>query len=135
MRLWHRDLIMFLPKKQLVGQWRECCAIMAGLAKNGTVKHPLVKKITHYSMNEFWAYTAFLYAELDHRGYNPRWSAFWNPYYKVTGGWIDIPDTIFKDWHNDRYLKQCLYNLQEKYDCGVISDEEWQKIIDRFEVE
>jgi len=26
------------------------------------------------------------------------------------------------------YLKQCYYNLQEKYDCGGISEEEWEKI-------
>jgi 3-methyladenine DNA glycosylase AlkD len=30
--------------------------------------------------------------------------------------------------HNDRYLKQCYYNLQEKYDRGIITKEEWQKI-------
>jgi hypothetical protein len=33
---------------------------------------------------------------------------------------------------NERYLKQCLYNLQEKYDCGGISQKEWQKIEDKF---
>ena len=31
-----------------------------------------------------------------------------------------------------KYLKQCLYNLQEKYDCGGISDEEWLKIIRKY---
>lgn len=30
--------------------------------------------------------------------------------------------------HNDRYLKQCYYNLQEKYDRGIISEYEWAKI-------
>lgn len=29
---------------------------------------------------------------------------------------------------NERYLKQCYYNLQEKYDCGGISKEEWMKV-------
>lgn len=36
------------------------------------------------------------------------------PYYK-----------LFNSWHNDRYLKQCYYNLQEKYDCGGISENDW----------
>lgn len=27
MRLWHKDLIPALPRKQLLGQWRELCAI------------------------------------------------------------------------------------------------------------
>ena len=39
---------------------------------------------------------------------------------------------IFKDWHNTRYLRQCLYNLQEKYDCGGISKEEWYNIRRNF---
>jgi hypothetical protein len=29
---------------------------------------------------------------------------------------------------NDRYLKQNLYNLQEKYDCGGISQDDWDAI-------
>ena len=35
---------------------------------------------------------------------------------------------LFEGWHNERYLKQCYYNLQEKYDCRGISKEEWMKI-------
>ena len=35
---------------------------------------------------------------------------------------------LFKNWHTQRYLKQCVYNLQEKFDCGGISGEEWKKI-------
>lgn len=29
-------------------------------------------------------------------------------------------------------LKQCYYNLQEKYDCGGITQVEWQKIENKF---
>lgn len=36
MRLWHKDLIHYLPRQQLIAQWRECCAIAVGfLKKNG----------------------------------------------------------------------------------------------------
>jgi hypothetical protein len=35
---------------------------------------------------------------------------------------------IFKDWHNDRYFKQCISNLEEKYDRGGITKEEWRLI-------
>ena len=31
-----------------------------------------------------------------------------------------------------RYLLQCYYNLQEKYDCGGITEKEWNKINQRF---
>lgn len=34
--------------------------------------------------------------------------------------------------HNIRYLRQCYYNLQEKYDRGIITEEEWSKIHAKF---
>lgn len=37
-------------------------------------------------------------------------------------------DKLYSSWHNDRYLVQCYYNLQEKYDCGGIPREDWEKI-------
>ena len=40
----------------------------------------------------------------------------------------DTIGTLYEGWHNDRYLAQCYYNLQEKYDCGGITEDEWQKI-------
>ena len=48
---------------------------------------------------------------------------------------IEELNDIFNDWHNDRYLVQCLYNLQEKYDCGGISNEEWLVIANGFDEE
>ena len=44
----------------------------------------------------------------------------------------DLVEEPFKGKFTDRYLKQCLYNLQEKYDCGGISKEEWKKIEGKF---
>ena len=42
---------------------------------------------------------------------------------------------IFSSWHNDRYLIQCLCNLQEKYDCGGIDKYEWLVIANKFDKE
>lgn len=33
-----------------------------------------------------------------------------------------------RSWHNARYLVQCKSNLEEKYDCGGISKEDYCKI-------
>ena len=33
---------------------------------------------------------------------------------------------------NDTYLRECLYNLEEKAICKGMSKEEWQKIYDKF---
>ena len=35
---------------------------------------------------------------------------------------------VYYPEHNDRYLKQCYYNLEEKADRGIISEEEWEPI-------
>lgn len=45
MRLWHKDLIPYLLKLQLLSQWRECCAICSNIANKGTPNHILVNKI------------------------------------------------------------------------------------------
>ena len=39
-------------------------------------------------------------------------------------------DDPFPGWHDDRYLRQCYFNLQEKYDCDGITDDEWKTIED-----
>jgi hypothetical protein len=41
-------------------------------------------------------------------------------------------EQIFPDWHNDIYLRECLYNLEEKFRAGGIPVDEWQRIYDRF---
>ena len=48
MRLWCKDLIPYLPKLQLLSQWRECCAICSNIANKGTSNHILVNKIMNY---------------------------------------------------------------------------------------
>ena len=48
MRLWHKDLIGVLPQKQLVSQWRECCAIVRNIAVNGSPNHIPVNKVMDY---------------------------------------------------------------------------------------
>ena len=41
-------------------------------------------------------------------------------------------EKVFDGWHNERYLLQCLYNLQEKHDCGAIPDEEWKILTNKY---
>lgn len=129
MRLWHKDLIPVLPHQQLLAQWRECCCIACNIAVNGTPNHILVNKILDYPSEHFYGYAAQVYAEMKCRGYQCDWDKF----KRWTNKWPDVTPIhnegrIFEDWHNDRYLNQCFYNLQEKYDCGGIPEDEWQKI-------
>lgn len=132
MRLWHKDLIPVLPRQQLLAQWRECCCIARNIADNGTPNHILVNKVLKYSMKHFFKYTGLVSVEMNNRGYKCEWSKFMNiPINYQDGSKYPTYDELFEDWHNDRYLRQCFYNLQEKYDCGGITEDEWQKILEK----
>ena len=122
MRLWHWKLIPVLPRQQLLGQWRECNAIARNLKERGTPNHILVNPVCEYPAIEFRAYCTMIWEELQHRGY----SVMENPF-KDTDGVI-FP--IFDGWHDEQYLLQCYFNLQEKYDRGAIPYREWQKVRD-----
>jgi uncharacterized protein (TIGR02328 family) len=129
MRLWHKDLIPVLPKKHLLAQWRECCCIARNITVNGTPNHLLVNKILTYPDSHFHRYAQEIAYEMQHRGYKCDINRF--SHFTENGvRFIDMPSHVelFKHWHNDRYLRQCYYNLQEKYDCGGIPEDEWQKV-------
>ena len=133
MRLWHKDFIPYLPRQQLVAQWRECCAIARNIAVNDTPNHILVNKIMEYPIEHFWAYSRLVSQEMIRRGYFCDFSAFskWcDRMGSMPERWDVEYDDIFHDWHTDRYYWQCYHNLEEKYDCGGITDEEWEVIED-----
>ena len=132
MRLWHKDLIPVLPRQQLLGQWRECCCIARNIAINGTPNHILVNKVMNYPLEHFFAYGLAVVHEMIRREYKCDWTKF-AKYMSNHSSNLPKYDELFDDWHNDRYLKQCYYNLQEKYDCGGISWEEWREIVVKFE--
>ena len=125
MRLWHKDLIPVLPRQQLLGQWRECCLIARQIEQNGTPNHILVNKVMDYPADHFYSYAQLIFHEMTVRGYKCDWNRLCK--YSDWKEIIPLPE-LFAEWHNDRYLKQCFYNLQEKYDCGGISEEEWHDI-------
>lgn len=129
MRLWHKDLIPVLPRQQLLAQWRECCCIARNIAVNGTPNHILVNPIIDYPVYDFGNYATIVFNEMKNRGYICSWDKFdiWyskikakNLYYKT--------NFIFDGWHNDRYLTQCFYNLQEKFDRGGVPADEWERV-------
>ena len=128
MRLWHKDLISYLPRQQLLGQWRECCAIARNIEKNGTPNHVLVNKIMNYPPEHFNRYAYMIFEEMSKRGYKADWERFSRGKALLM---MDIRN-VFMGWHTDRYMRQCLSNLQEKADCGAIPEEEWVRITDRW---
>lgn len=136
MRIWHKDLIQVLPTKQIKGEWSELCRIVKRIVTQGTLNHLLINKVLKYPMQDLYLYAKAVFEEYTKRGYkcNFKCFTFWierGILEKIENNPKDKKD-IFEGWHNKRYLKQCLYNLQEKYDCGGISEEEWKKIEEKF---
>ncbi len=130
LRLWHYKLLPVLPDRFIIAEWRECIAIKRQWEK-GTLKHRLVSYVMDYDKTLFIKYVADICKEMGKRKIN--WKA---GYYieiinfcKKSDYTIPKYDEIpYYPEHNDRYLQQCLYNLEEKYDRGIISKEEWSKI-------
>ena len=126
MRLWQYKLIPYLPNKMLVSQWRECIAIKRQWEK-GTLKHPLVSYVMNYNKKYFLNYVTLVVQEI-----NRRKIKYQSKYYKefvdfCWNGSVVSYNLMFQE-HNTRYLEQCYYNLQEKYDRGIITKDEWMLI-------
>ena len=147
MRLWHKDLLPYLPMQQMIAQWRECCAIASKLAKDHTPDHSLVNKLLDYDPAHFDTYVTMVLEQFGIRRYSLSDKALkdygqnyraWVNYLKAELPWrvdsnIVIPkEQVFDGWHNKRYLRQCYYNLEEKFDCGAIPENEWDRVINGY---
>ena len=66
MRLWHEALIPYLPRQQLLGQHRECCALR-GLGWGR--KHATVNYVFEHHPAHLVAYHILVMEEMDSRGY------------------------------------------------------------------
>ena len=130
MRLWHYKLIPVLPRAQLLAQWRECNAIAKDIRETGKTNHILINRIMNHDLEDFRSYCELIYEELVRRGYVVK-NIVLKRLCEYVG--VDFAKPVanrkpFSTWHTDRYLRQCYYNLEEKHDCGGISDTEWFRI-------
>lgn len=116
MRLWHYKLIPFLPNSQLLAQWRELNSIY-----KKQDKHILINYVYEYPREDLLAYSLLVISEMNERGIEIKKTENFDSYF--SGVYVkNIPNLEnfipFKEHHNNRYLLQCFYNLQEKYDRG-----------------
>ena len=117
MRLWHQDLINRLPRQQLLGQHRECCALRG----NGWGKpHATVNYVFKHDYSKLFEYHLLIMNEMANRGYNVdvKWLNY-NYRGKVCeilseNKMLNIPTFKVYNEHNDQYLKECLDNLRLK---------------------
>lgn len=132
MRLWSKELIECLPSKQLLSQWREIIAIIGSIKKKGYPNHILVNKIMEYPLNHLASYSKIVINEMVRRGYNLNKEKI-NYVYEFCGEPNISFDELYMGWHNEEYIKICLYNLYEKYICGGILEDEWDRLMEKFE--
>lgn len=125
MRLWHTKLIPYLPEQQLFGQWRELNSIYK--RQN---RYILINFVYEYDPIMLYCYSGLVINEMNKRHYHMNLDNFFE-YFKDIDKCVTFAiDEIYPDKMNDRYLRQCYYNLEEKYDCGGIPEEEWELIIE-----
>ena len=110
MRLWHPSLLPFLPRQQLLGQHRECCA-MRGLGWGK--KHSVVDYVWDHPRSWLVRYHLAVMDEMGNRGYNP--NPVWrDPCYRgkraVVDEGIDMDNARDYTEHDQAYLFECLQN-------------------------
>lgn len=128
MRLWHTKLIGVLPREQLVGCWRELSAIAGAIQKKGTPNHILVNFVLDYDFDHFISYTYYVREEMTRRGYRTM-NSVWDKIISLKLNYTILPlEVIYPKKMDTLYLNICYYNLYEKYLCGGIKQEDWDKI-------
>ncbi|WP_367301182.1 TIGR02328 family protein [Leuconostoc carnosum] len=116
MRLWHENLIKQLPRQQLLGQHRECCALRG---KGWGKPHATVNYVFDHSPFKLYQYHKLVMTEMLSCDYqpNPLWL---EPLYR---GKHTLPYTTLESIvpahplypeHNETYLVDCLENLRQK---------------------
>lgn len=133
MRIWHYKLIPYLPKDMLVSQWRECIAIKRQWEK-GTLKHRLVSYVKDYDKRYLLNYVLLVIQEMNNRDINYQ-RKYWDEIISFCEDENFIRYGLMYQEHNNKYLRQCYYNLEEKHDRGIITDSEWKLIEDNIKEE
>ena len=122
MRLWHVSLIKYLPRQQLLGQHRECCALRG---KGWGKPHATVNYVFQYNPHMLYQFHLLVMKEMEQRGYHAE--ELWLDYnyrgkvlgyadYNAGGEFLDkYPE------HDPKYLAECIDNLREK---GVVRERE-----------
>lgn len=125
MRLWHEALLPYLPRQQLLGQHRECCALRG---KGWGKKHAIVDYVFLHSYQMLYQYHLEVINEMQKRGYkvDPLWlkqeyrGRNCSPLLKnsFNSERMNHNAELSHDWiypeHNQDYLQECLENLARK---------------------
>lgn len=142
MRLWHYQLLPYLPDAQFKGQLRELVAIMHDWRDKGSTNHLLINRVMEYPEIELSSYYLWYGTEYLRRfgkDLSNKHDCEFKDFSK-NENWLDglLKESLFDDWHNTEYLRVCMANLYEKHHFGIgksrITDEEWQILLNGYKV-
>lgn len=116
MRLWHERLIPLLPKHQLLGRHRECCALRG---RGWGRKHATVNYVFDHPPYLLYRYHVLVMEEMSARAYrvSPEWLD--KDYRgKRLEAYVDLElvetgSPVYPE-HDEDYLEDCLRNLEQK---------------------
>ncbi|MFW6026330.1 MAG: TIGR02328 family protein [Candidatus Woesearchaeota archaeon] len=118
MRLWHQDLLDKLPRQQLLGQHRECCALRGnGWNKN----HSTVDYVFENPIEKLIVYHLQVMNEMLKRGHKPniKWrhtkyrGKNCEPLKEVNADVVEDFRHVYQE-HDEEYLQECIDNLAGK---------------------
>jgi len=135
MRLWHIDLLPYLPEAQFKGQLRELVAIRRDWEEKGKTNHLLINQVMEFPKRELTYY--FLRYEIEYQKRYGTWlQNHVNLFLSLCKSEKFVAPTGYSGWHNKKYLRVCMANLYEKHYFGIgksrITDEEWQHLLDGY---
>ena len=124
MRLWHVDLLPYLPNSQLLAQWRELNSIF-----KKQDKHILINYIYDHPKEYLFVYSMKVIAEMQQRGFKIKSMENFDQYF---AGIKHVDQCLTYPEHDPIYLKICYFNLLEKHLCGQkdFTWDVWNKISD-----
>lgn len=125
MRLWHYRLIKYLPRSQLLAQWRELNLVFRQEPNHILINYIYSNK--YKNKKDLLAYSNMVLEEMKNRDYRVNYGNYEN-YFKGVATDIIEP---FPDYQDDEYLVICFYNLKEKYIRGQkdFSEDEYSKLL------
>jgi uncharacterized protein (TIGR02328 family) len=135
MRLWHYELLPYLPDAQFKGQLRELVAIMHDWRDKGKTNHLLINRVMDFTPRNLTAYFMCYEKEYKKR-YGKPINTLLVSEFTTFAGETKLYCAPFKGWHCHEYLRVCMANLYEKHFFGVgksrITDEEWARLCEGY---
>ena len=136
MRIWHHQLLPYLPDAQFKGQLRELVAILRDWRDKGSTNHLLINRVTLYPKAELTLYFTVYYGEYVRRYGKEASQNIFMEFMEFPQDLVTHGNDLFEGWHDNGYLRVCMANLFEKHHYGRgasrITDEEWKRLRDGY---